>query len=188
MHPNIRCDRSRLRHSALKAFFAWRNGRAWRAFIISTPDFPVGYYADGDHTAQCEVLRDEPGNDLKFCEDATFWDRVDDAGGLQDRILLMSCDPGRREWNTVMGPLHDPVPAGALWVHRTRDATGRRLKFVIKLKSKHVLTCGTITGPLFANFDQMAHIFTTTQHRTLVFLPIDTRGLGLHSCIFLAPN
>ena len=132
LHPNTRCDRSRLRHSALKAFFAWRNGRAWRAFIISTPDFPVGYYADGDHTAQCEVVRDEPGNDLKFCEDATFWDRVDDAGGLQDRILLMSCDPGRREWNTVMGPLHDPVPAGALWVHRTRDATGRPQRVVFE--------------------------------------------------------
>ena len=42
----------------------------------------------------------------------------------------------------------------------------------------------TITGPLFENFDQMAHIFTTTQHRTLVSSPIDTRGIGFHSCIF----
>ena len=39
---------------------------------------------------------------------------------------------------------------------------------------------------MFEPFDQLAHIFTTTQHDTLIFLPIETGGLGLHTCIFFS--
>ncbi|WFD28825.1 hypothetical protein MNAN1_003840 [Malassezia nana] len=31
-------------------------------------------------------------------------------------MMLLSCDPGRFQWNTFMGPLADPTPRGALWV------------------------------------------------------------------------
>lgn len=31
-------------------------------------------------------------------------------------MTLLSCDPGRIQWNTFMGPLADPTPRGALWV------------------------------------------------------------------------
>ena len=29
------------------------------------------------------------------------------------KLVVLSCDPGRREWNTVMGPMKDPVPKGS---------------------------------------------------------------------------
>ncbi|KAF9519150.1 hypothetical protein BS47DRAFT_1370793 [Hydnum rufescens UP504] len=31
--------------------------------------------------------------------------------------LLISCDPGRLEWNTVMGPMTDPSSRGDLWIY-----------------------------------------------------------------------
>lgn len=45
---------------------------------------------------------------LAYCEDAAPLP----GGGA----ALLSCDPGRRRWNTVMGPLEEPEPRGALWV------------------------------------------------------------------------
>ncbi|BFZ55053.1 hypothetical protein PYCC9005_002091 [Savitreella phatthalungensis] len=32
-------------------------------------------------------------------------------------VALLSCDPGRGEWNTVMGPLDKPDPRGKLWLY-----------------------------------------------------------------------
>lgn len=49
---------------------------------------------------------------LKFCEDATEWD----VEGSGRKLVLLSCDPGRKEWNTVMGPLQDAAPKAQLWV------------------------------------------------------------------------
>jgi hypothetical protein len=62
---------------------------------------------------------------MKFCEDATFWERVDgSSGGVLDKVLLLSCDPSRKSWNTVMGPLRDPSSRGALWLYDIGGATG----------------------------------------------------------------
>ncbi|KAG5647392.1 hypothetical protein DXG03_000462 [Asterophora parasitica] len=58
------------------------------------------------------------GPDLKYCEDATFWDLLDGSGNFVDRALLLSCDSNRKSWNTVMGPLRNPEPRGSLWLHR----------------------------------------------------------------------
>ena len=58
---------------------------------------------------------------MKFCEDLVFWDLLDSAGKLEERRLLLSCDPNRLGWNTVMGPLKDPGPRGALWVYSPRE-------------------------------------------------------------------
>lgn len=33
------------------------------------------------------------------------------------RLVLAGCDPNRKSWNTVMGPLSDPTPHGSLWVY-----------------------------------------------------------------------
>lgn len=50
-----------------------------------------------------------PSERLAYCEDAIHLPRSD--------LVLLSCDPGRKRWNTVMGPLADPHAAqGALWV------------------------------------------------------------------------
>ncbi|KAF8825081.1 hypothetical protein HHX47_DHR7000207 [Lentinula edodes] len=43
---------------------------------------------------------------------------LDDADGkLEERRVVVSCDSGRRKWNTVMGPLLDPIPRGSLWIY-----------------------------------------------------------------------
>lgn len=54
---------------------------------------------------------------MKYCEDATFWDHYGKTGTLEDRSIILSCDPGRKSWNTVMGPLLNPDPRGALWLY-----------------------------------------------------------------------
>ncbi|KAI0065095.1 hypothetical protein BV25DRAFT_1868884 [Artomyces pyxidatus] len=99
------------------AWFVWRNGRIVRT-LLSTPELPVAYYAGGKHDNHCEIS-DSDG--MKFCEDARFWDRLDEDGRIVDRVLLASCDPSRLSWNTVMGPLKDPQPRGAIWMYRIRD-------------------------------------------------------------------
>jgi hypothetical protein len=56
---------------------------------------------------------------MKYCEDAVFWERVDNSGVVVNKVLLLSCDPNRKAWNTVMGPLHvTRPPSGALWYLR----------------------------------------------------------------------
>jgi len=62
---------------------------------------------------------------MNNCEDAAFWEKVDDSGAVIDKVLLLSCDPNRKAWNTVMGPLSDPSPRGALWFYNIGgDASG----------------------------------------------------------------
>lgn len=66
---------------------------------------------------------------MKYCEDAVFWEKVDGSGAVVDKVLLLSCDPNRKAWNTVMGPLRDPDPRGALWFYDmgARGAEPRRI-------------------------------------------------------------
>lgn len=54
---------------------------------------------------------ESPADDtpMRFCEDARVLPKLG--------IALFSCDPGRLAWNVVMGPLIDPKPRGALFVH-----------------------------------------------------------------------
>ncbi|PWN41727.1 hypothetical protein IE81DRAFT_157565 [Ceraceosorus guamensis] len=52
---------------------------------------------------------------LNFCEDVLFLEGLDHEGDVTP-LLLATCDPGRGEWNTVMGPLKEPQPRGGLWV------------------------------------------------------------------------
>ncbi len=54
---------------------------------------------------------------MNNCEDAVFWEKVDSGGAIIDKVLLLSCDPSRKVWNTVMGPLSDPSSHGALWYY-----------------------------------------------------------------------
>jgi hypothetical protein len=62
---------------------------------------------------------------MKSCEDAVFWEKVDGSGTVLDKVMLLSCDPSRKAWNTVMGPLHDPSSRGALWIYNIGDASAR---------------------------------------------------------------
>lgn len=76
---------------------------------------PVGYYSNSDWRTHCETIGHDSA--FKYCEDAAFWDHLDGSGKLGDRLMLITCDPGRKSWNTVMGPLRDPKPHGGLWVY-----------------------------------------------------------------------
>jgi hypothetical protein len=82
---------------------------------IRLPDLPDGYYSNGEWSTHCKVVKHD--ETFKYCEDAVFWDHLDRSGKLKDRQVLISCDPGRKQWNTVMGPLLDPKPHGGLWVY-----------------------------------------------------------------------
>ena len=44
-------------------------------------------------------------------------------------IAILSCDPGRIEWNTFLGPLTNATPRGALWIlpYQEKNATAQRL-------------------------------------------------------------
>ncbi len=44
------------------------------------------------------------------------------------------------------------------------------LRHFLNQKASYLTPLNTITGPVLENFDQRGHIFTTTQHCTLVFL------------------
>lgn len=55
---------------------------------------------------------------LAYCEDAIpFTVPVSGKEGQKRNLVLVSCDPNRKQWNTVMGPLGDPdASQGGLWV------------------------------------------------------------------------
>ncbi|KAG6900683.1 hypothetical protein C0993_004993 [Termitomyces sp. T159_Od127] len=84
----------------------------------------LGYYADGDFNTDCTNLKGGP--DLKYCEDAAFWDRLDAQGNLLSHALVLSCDANRKNWNTVMGPLNDPEPMGSLWLYEPNEENLKR--------------------------------------------------------------
>ncbi|KZT22359.1 calcium-dependent phosphotriesterase [Neolentinus lepideus HHB14362 ss-1] len=96
------------------ALLAWRNGLVAKNIFLTKAPLPPAYYSGGDHESKCRIIKDEP--QLKYCEDATFWDLKEKDGSLQDRLLILSCDPNRKAWNSD-GPLRDPTPRGALWVY-----------------------------------------------------------------------
>ncbi|KAJ7364038.1 hypothetical protein DFH08DRAFT_838150 [Mycena albidolilacea] len=88
-------------------------------------DSPAFFYLHGDAESQCER---KSAPDLKFCEDAAFWEIHEEATGSTRSDIIISCDPGRGEWNTVMGPLRDPGPHGVLWLlSAEKDAVPQRI-------------------------------------------------------------
>ncbi|GAA6013205.1 hypothetical protein JCM10207_006203 [Rhodosporidiobolus poonsookiae] len=61
---------------------------------------------------------------LAYCEDAIPFAPAP-AGATGPNLVLVSCDPNRKRWNTVMGPLADPYSAnGALWVVKPTAVKG----------------------------------------------------------------
>ena len=117
----------------IQAYALWRNGRSSRNVLIPTLDFPHSYYAGGSSGGHCTVVKDTLSNDMRYCEDAVFWERIEGTGGaVLDKVLLLSCDPNRKAWNTVMGPLSDPDPHGALWLYDIGDAGARPRRITLE--------------------------------------------------------
>jgi hypothetical protein len=69
---------------------------------------------------------------MNYCEDAVFWEKVDGSGAVLDKVVLLSCDPGRKAWNTVMGPMNDPSPHGALWLYKIGDTSARSVRITLE--------------------------------------------------------
>ncbi|KAF8632184.1 hypothetical protein AX15_001952 [Amanita polypyramis BW_CC] len=99
----------------------YRSGNTLRNVIVTKRDLPTGYYHAGNFSEHCTSFQ-APG--LSFCEDARFWNIYDTHDALTARHLILSCDPGRMAWNTVMGPLRDPQPHGALWLYTSYSSQG----------------------------------------------------------------
>ena len=95
--------------------------------MLTTPNLPDAYYVGGNWTSHCSLIKDPSSNDINFCEDITFWDHFDAHGALSDRLVLLGCDPNRKSWNTVMGPLRDPAPLGHLFLYVPRTDIVHRL-------------------------------------------------------------
>lgn len=110
--------------------------------ILNKSDFPVGYYNQGNFTTQCTSVKDDSGDDaMKYCEDGTFWDLLDKGGKLEERRVLVSCDAGRKGWNTVMGPLANPDPLGSLWIYAP-NSEAKPETFRDKAKAKILFNSG----------------------------------------------
>ncbi|KAK7454649.1 hypothetical protein VKT23_011403 [Stygiomarasmius scandens] len=99
---------------ALLAAWLYRGRHSFLNSIFTNPipHLPDAYLYSGDALSSCETLK---APDLKYCEDITFWDVHN--GDNTEKRLIITCDAGRKEWNTVMGPLQNPEPHGSLWVY-----------------------------------------------------------------------
>ncbi|KZS92653.1 calcium-dependent phosphotriesterase [Sistotremastrum niveocremeum HHB9708] len=97
-------------YALLLAGLAWRLARPG-SNILTLPPLPENYSSFGS----CAIVKENADAPvpLKYCEDAVFWQP--DSGS--NKQLIMSCDPNRKEWNTVMGPLKNPNSRGALWLY-----------------------------------------------------------------------
>ena len=81
-------------------------------------DFPVLGSTQVDANLQCDVVKVSQTpehtplrfhDQMVFCEDGLLWSEAN--------LFIASCDPGRGEWNTVMGYMINPDPKGALWAY-----------------------------------------------------------------------
>ncbi|KAI5116958.1 hypothetical protein M0805_001362 [Coniferiporia weirii] len=135
---------------AFLVFVAWRSQHVINAF--TRPDLPNEFFATAggpkDASTHCSVLR-TPDNRLGFCEDQTFWDFQDAEGRVVDRKVVASCDPNRKKWNTVMGPLLDPSTHGALWLveYSGASAAASEINFVGYPKGKDFHPLGVAIWP-----------------------------------------
>jgi len=108
----------------------YRNGTQLQNFILTKRNLPVGSISTGSYARDCSPLgpvvsltpSSSPNakfDQLAYCEDIAFWELYNKVGDAKPakRILLSGCDPNRKSWNTVMGPLRDPNPRGSLWAY-----------------------------------------------------------------------
>ncbi|KAF9069246.1 hypothetical protein BDP27DRAFT_1325869 [Rhodocollybia butyracea] len=111
----------------LLGLFIWRSKYTLYYNILTLPDLPDGYYSEGNTSSLCSPMKSAPDPDFKHCEDLHLWDLHGPDGTVNERRVIVTCDSGRRKWNTVMGPLIDPHPSGSLWMHSTTSGQTTRL-------------------------------------------------------------
>jgi arylesterase/paraoxonase len=84
-------------------------------YILHKYIYPFGKHNDPNLPQSWVPYRNDPAVDiafkerLRYCEDVV----IDHAKGM----AIISCDPGRTRWNTVMGTMYDPSPKGSLYLY-----------------------------------------------------------------------
>ncbi|KAF9507342.1 hypothetical protein BS47DRAFT_316957 [Hydnum rufescens UP504] len=92
----------------------WQIGRpVWKEFTLSfrngqTTISTPGYYFAGDANKTCEIVTRPDPSKISHCEDGVR---------IGDKKLLISCDPGRPNWNPVMGIMTNSRTNGSLWIY-----------------------------------------------------------------------
>ncbi|KAJ7739762.1 hypothetical protein DFH07DRAFT_926855 [Mycena maculata] len=161
-------------------------------------------YRGNSESADC-TLKTAP--DFKFCEDAAFWDIYDGRDNLRDsqqlsrRHVVVSCDPNRKAWNTVLGPLRNPDPHGALWLLEHHASTMSRTgELRVELKNYppnydfHPL--GLAISPSYGNGTSNMFVVNHARTRTVIeqftlssaFPGVATHIRTLSSPYFVSPN
>jgi arylesterase / paraoxonase len=83
-------------------------------YVLHKYIFPYGKHEDPDlppkwtpyEQATADIVFPDR---LRYCEDVV----IDHHRG----VAIISCDPGRPRWNTVMGTMYDPSPKGSLYLY-----------------------------------------------------------------------
>ncbi|KXN89121.1 Serum paraoxonase/arylesterase 1, partial [Leucoagaricus sp. SymC.cos] len=104
----------------------YRNGKTIKNSILFKSSLPKGYIAGGEFDTDCMDIGSTATPEIASCEDIAFWDLHDVSGKLQERRLVLGCDPNRHNWNTVMGPLRDPNPRAYLWVYTENTKNSKK--------------------------------------------------------------
>ncbi|CUA74114.1 hypothetical protein RSOLAG22IIIB_05404 [Rhizoctonia solani] len=96
---------------ALLAYYVWNLRHAIQAQLVRKK-LPPLFSAGG----KCELIQERlESNEFKFCEDGLV---------LAPGVAIFSCDPGRRDLNTAVGPMLEPGRRGSLWaLHYTSTTT-----------------------------------------------------------------
>ncbi|KAJ6531753.1 hypothetical protein B0H19DRAFT_1214111 [Mycena capillaripes] len=106
---------------------------------------------------------------MKFCEDAAFWELHDDAINSTRHQVIVSCDPGRKDWNTVLGPLDDPNGHGALWLFSgENDAVPQRLSLKNYPPKHDFHPLGIAISPSHGNAQSNLFVVNHARKRTVI--------------------
>ncbi|KAK7033125.1 hypothetical protein R3P38DRAFT_2700561 [Favolaschia claudopus] len=173
------------------SIFVW-NRRRPGSFMFKR-NLPVAFYAHGDARSHCEV-KHAPG--LNSCEDAAFWDIHDPATNSTQQVVLITCDPGRVDWNTVMGPLRNPDPHGNLWLLAMgKESVPQRITFDNYPAGHDFHPLGIAISPFDGDTPSNLFIVNHARERTVIeqftmspASAVATHVRTLSSPYFISPN
>ncbi|KAF7330570.1 hypothetical protein MVEN_02497100 [Mycena venus] len=175
------------------SMFVWRVHRP-AGYFLKKRESPVAFYAHGNTDSHCE-LKTAP--DFKFCEDSALWDIHDSVTNSSRHEIVVSCDPGRGDWNTVMGPLRNPDPHGALWLlSAEKDAAPRRITFKNYPPNHDFHPLGIAISPSTGNAPSNLFAINHARKRTVIeqfTISPASPGVATHvrtisSSYFVSPN
>ncbi|KIK63132.1 hypothetical protein GYMLUDRAFT_482086 [Collybiopsis luxurians FD-317 M1] len=179
----------------LLGLWIWRGKYLLYYSILTRPDLPDGYYYRGDVSTHCSNLNSSPDPAFKYCEDASFWELHDTDGKLEERRVIVSCDSGRKQWNTVMGPLLNPTPRGSLWTYSPTSGKTTRLTLENYPENHTFHPLGVEIYPSYAGNASYMYVVNHAARKTVIeqFLISPSSSVAKHirtlsHPLFIAPN